>query len=117
MSKEDTGVVHKPKELIPNKLNSIYSNIFMVSYALYDVRLDFGNRMKAEDVGEKCTIPADATVFMSPEHFKEMLGILLKILHDYESAYGPISSVYKIDAEVTVKGEQQSADKNKSFYN
>lgn len=92
-----------------------YANVFMVASTLYDFRLDFGRRGVSNNIDHR----GDVTVFMSPEHLKEMTAILLRLISEYEQGYGEIPSVYEIEAKVTVKDQKQQAphDQGKTFYN
>lgn len=107
------GEKRKRQFIVPNTPDKMcYANVFMVSSTLYDYRLDFGKRGLTEEMDHQ----GEVSIFMSPEHLKEMAAILLRLVNEYEESFGEIPSVYEIEATVKKK-ELVQRDRSKTFYN
>lgn len=64
-----------------------YVNMVGIAYTVYDFRFDFGRRGMG-DVASR----ADLTVYMSPQHAKDLALVILKVVKEYEEKVGPIPS-------------------------
>lgn len=76
-----------------------YANIVNVHSSIYDVRLDFGQRAVPPDSKHRM----DTTIYMSPQHAKDLLVVLLRVISEYEKSFGMIPSEYEVLAEVRKK--------------
>ena len=107
-SKPDLLVLQKKtsgiKEFVPPKRGlheSFYCNVAAISASLYDVRFDFGQRGTDNEEHR-----GDVTLYMSPQHAKEMLVLLVRVLGDYEEDHGPIPCNYNVSASIKPKEKE-----------
>ncbi len=66
------------------------SNAFRVSITREEIALVFGSRQQRKDGEEALPVLATSQVILSPFAAKRLLASLVKILGEFEAAYGPI---------------------------
>ena len=78
-------VVHVQAE----KFQSIYTNNANIQISYFDFRFDFRQLMPGADGG--MVVERMASVVMSPQHAKALLGVLTENIRQYEEQFGSIT--------------------------
>ncbi|HOI96089.1 MAG TPA: DUF3467 domain-containing protein [Syntrophobacter fumaroxidans] len=70
------------------KFQSIYTNNANVQISYFDFRIDFRQMLTGTD--GRMIVERQASVVMSPQHAKALLGVLAQHVEQYEEQFGAI---------------------------